>query len=185
MYVRPWIAAFGFVLTACVLLAAGRAFAYGADPSSVRLIDQQGEAFTLASLRGHPTIVTFVATRCRDACPISNAVFSALATRFERERIAATLVTFTLDPQYDTPFVMSRTAEQFGARAPRWRFAAGKPEEMRTLMAFFGVQAQAADNDDLHSNGIYILDAQGRLLRSTLLSTNAVEEIDRYLQARR
>jgi protein SCO1/2 len=169
------------IVVACI--AFGRA-AGAFDPLGVSLIDQRGSAFTPASLRGGPTAVTFIATRCRDACPVSNAVFSQLATRLDREHVAATLLTITLDPVYDTPFVMSRAAKEFGATAPRWRFASGRPADVRALMEAFGVIAQTGRDGfpDVHSSFIYVLDAHGRLRYTTLLSTNSADELDAYLK---
>lgn len=155
------------------------------DPRHLTLIDQRGSPFTFASLRGHPVAITFVATRCRDACPVSNAVFSLLSMRLDREHVRATLLTITLDPAYDTPFVMSQAAKEFSAHAPRWRFASGKPADVYALMLAFGVIARTGRDGipEVHSDTIYLLDAKGRLCRSTLLSTNAENEIDSYLRA--
>jgi protein SCO1/2 len=172
------------VVVACVAL--GRD-AGAFDPAHLTLVDQRGTMFTLASLRGHPTVITFVATRCTDACPVSNAVFSQLSSRLEREHVAATLLTITLDPEYDTPFVMSQAAKEFSAHAPRWRFASGKPSDVHAFMGAFGVIAQRGREGfpDVHSSVIYILDARGAFSRATLLSTNSGDEIDSYLKQRR
>jgi protein SCO1/2 len=132
-------------------------------------------------------VITFVATRCSDACPVSNAVFSQLSSRLQREHVSATLLTVTLDPEYDTPFVMSQAAKEFSAQAPRWRFASGKPSDVHALMGAFGVLAQRGREGfpDVHSSAIYLLDARGALSRTTLLSTNSGDEIDSYLKQRR
>jgi protein SCO1/2 len=178
-----WLASL-LVVVACIAFGCD---AGAFDPRLLTLVDQRGVLFTLGSLRGSPTVVTFVASRCRDTCPISDAVFSQLATRLEREHFRATLVTITLDPDYDTPFVMSQAAREFAATAPRWRFASGNPRDIRAIMGAFGVITQkGADGlPDVHSAAIYILDAQGRLARATLLSTDAAAQLDGYLRQRR
>ena len=71
------------------------------------LVDQRGTPFTLRGLRGEPVVLAFVATRCSDACPIADAMFAQLA----RRGVRAQFVTITLDPSYDTPFVMSASYE--------------------------------------------------------------------------
>ena len=70
----------GFALAALALLfACGTPVAAReAGPAQLRLIDQRGQPFSLADLAGRPTLVTFVATRCTDACPIVNGVFGSL-----------------------------------------------------------------------------------------------------------
>ena len=54
-----------------------------------QLIDQRGQRFTLASLRGEPLIVTFVSAHCTDACPLINAQFAEAAQRHRHDRLAA------------------------------------------------------------------------------------------------
>jgi protein SCO1/2 len=53
------------------------AYAY-ADPApapALALVDQDGEAFTLADLRGRPVLVYFGYTHCPDVCPASMASY--------------------------------------------------------------------------------------------------------------
>jgi cytochrome oxidase Cu insertion factor (SCO1/SenC/PrrC family) len=45
------------------------------DLLTTALVDQRNAPFSLHELRGAPVLVTFVATRCRDVCPIANALF--------------------------------------------------------------------------------------------------------------
>jgi len=161
------------------------AFARGAqDPRAIALVDQHGTPFSLATLRGEPVAVTFVASRCTDVCPMSNAMFSSLAKKLARDGKPAVLVTITLDPRYDTPFVMSRLARQFDADSGRWRLASGPEKNVRALMRAFGV---VVGNDktgvpDAHSSFVYVLDRRGRLTRTLLLSTHLVDDAARALE---
>src|ERR1700727_2047287 len=69
---------------------AGRSTVARREP---RLMDQNGRSFTLSSLTGAPFAVTFVATRCTDACPLVDAQFAAAAGRLQRADVRAHLVT--------------------------------------------------------------------------------------------
>jgi len=154
------------------------------DPRTITLIDQRGAPFSLHDLRSVPVLVTFVATRCRDACPIANALFANLRTRLDRDHAVATLVTVTLDPTYDTPTVMAREARKFRARVPGWRFASGSIASVHALMLALGVAAQPDPSGvpDVHSTFVYVLDARGRLARTLLLSTTLVEDATELLR---
>ena len=149
------------------------------DLRHVPLVDQRGAPFTLADLAGRPVIVTFVSTRCHDACPIANAEFSRLSDAFRRQRLHATLLTITLDPRFDTPFVMARSARQYDAQAPRWRFVSGTERNVRTMMRAFGVVATPDRHGipEVHSSFVYVLDGRGRLARSLLLSSNLPDDV--------
>ncbi|HYZ16788.1 MAG TPA: SCO family protein [Candidatus Acidoferrum sp.] len=149
-----------------------------ADPSAIRLIDQNDRPFTLRDLRGRPVLLTFVATRCTDACPIANAVFAELQNDLERRHVDARLLTVTLDPGNDTPFVMATAARRLGADPRRWRFASGSvPDVQRLLRAFdVVVEPDAQGIPDVHSTFVYLLDRDGHLSRSMLLSTTIRQE---------
>jgi protein SCO1/2 len=157
------------------LLVGGSARAL--PPADAVLVDQRGTAFTLHELRGKPVAITFVATRCTDACPVADAVFAQLA----REHAAVQLVTIALDPRYDSPFVMSRYARGMRAPAPQWRVASGNIRDVETIIDAFGVQRVA---DDVHSTFVYCLDARGRLVRSLPLSTATAREVRAWLAGR-
>jgi len=92
---------------------------------AIQLIDQAGRRFALRDLRGRPFAVTFIASRCTDACPIIDAQFALVQRRLAALRSPAQLVTITLDPGYDTPFVMARLAHDYAADPRRWRLASG------------------------------------------------------------
>jgi cytochrome oxidase Cu insertion factor (SCO1/SenC/PrrC family) len=170
------------MLLACAAPALG---ARESDPRALSFVDQRGARFTLGALRGRPSLVTFVATRCSDTCPIATALFSRLRDRLRREHIDATLVELTLDPEYDTPFVMQRYARAYsdGAVAD-WRFASGAPADVHALMRSFGITAQRGVRGipDVHSSFVYVLDDRARLTRTLPLSTNLVNEAVRVLR---
>lgn len=140
------------------------------------LVDQNGARFRLDDLRGRPAVVSFIATRCTDTCPITDAVFSKLARDGGRER----LVTITLDPAYDTPFVMARHARELGAPAARWRVASGNRRDVAKILAAFGVvlQYDSMGMPDVHSSFIYVFDAAGHLKTTLPLSTHSVADVE-------
>lgn len=149
------------------------------DARDVPLVDQNGTRFTLRDLR-RPTAVIFVASRCGDACPIAEALFARLAAKLARERVDARLLTVTLDPDNDPPIAMSNLARTFRADAARWRWASGKPSDVRRLLDAFGV---ARLDGKFHGTFAYVLDAHGLPARLVMLSTSADGELLGYLRA--
>jgi cytochrome oxidase Cu insertion factor (SCO1/SenC/PrrC family) len=167
-------------------LALGGTARAATDAAHRPLVDQLGAHFRIADLRGKPVAVTFVASRCTDACPIANAQFARLQERLAHGHIAATLLTVTLDPAYDTPFVMAAQAHQYGADGRVWRLASGAPSDVRAVMRGFNVTAAASGKGvpEVHSSFVYILSAQGKLARTLLLSTNLPDEATAALRDR-
>jgi protein SCO1/2 len=149
------------------------------DARHAVLVDQAGSRFRIADLAGRPVVITFVASRCADACPIANAQFARLESLLAKEGVRATLLTVTLDPAFDSPFVMARTARAYAATAQRWRFASGSVASVRAVMATFGVEATANGKGapEEHSSFVYVLDGRGRLARTLLLSSNLPDDV--------
>lgn len=166
---------------AAIALSCGVPAAAGVprDARDVPLIDQNGVGFTLREIH-RPTAVIFVATRCGDACPIAEALFSRLSGELDREHVDARLLTVTLDPDHDAPIVMSNLARAFRADATRWRWASGKPSDVFRLLDAFNVERL---DGKFHGTFAYVLDARGIPTRLVLLSTSADRELLGYLRA--
>jgi cytochrome oxidase Cu insertion factor (SCO1/SenC/PrrC family) len=175
----PVVAAAAAVAAALVSPGAPALAAAARDARDVPLIDQNGAPFTLRGLR-RPTAVIFVASRCGDACPIAEALFARLAGELARGRVDARLLTVTLDPDHDPPIVMANLARAFGADAPRWRWASGKPSDVRRLLDAFNVPRL---DGTFHGAFAYVLDAHGVPTRVVLLSTAADGELLAGLRA--
>jgi len=138
------------------------------------LLDQSGAPFSLATFRGHPVVVTFVAARCSDACPLIDAQIAQAADEAKRRRSAIRFVTLTLDPQHDRVKQMGALARAFHADPTYWRLATGRVSTMRSLMRSFGVQTEsdAHGYPQAHTTFVYVLDGNGRLAQTLLPSAH-------------
>lgn len=152
------------------------ALAQGAVP---QLLDQNGRAFTLASLQGRPVVVTFVSAHCTDACPLINAQFAQAAQTMARRNIDATLLTITLDPAHDSLGDMRKIAHEFSADSHRWLIAGGTVPDVSAVMQHFGVIATSGKNGyrEAHTTFVYVLDAKGRLVKTLLASTGLADDV--------
>jgi protein SCO1/2 len=138
-----------------------------------RLMDQQRRAFTLASLRGRPLALTFIAAHCMDACPLINAQFSAAAKEVAREHLRARLLTITLDPEHDSPATMRELAKRFDADPRYWLLAGGSTPDVHRIMRTFGVISVEGQRGyhDRHTTFVYLFDSNGKLVQTMLAST--------------
>ncbi|HYU18943.1 MAG TPA: SCO family protein [Chloroflexota bacterium] len=101
------------------------------------LVDQQGSPFSSADLAGKVVVADFVFTNCTDACPLLSATMSRIRDRLRDARLLdgkAVLVSFSVDPEHDTPQVLAGYAAHFGADPANWRFLTGDRAEMEDLM---------------------------------------------------
>jgi len=138
-----------------------------------------GTTFTLRELH-RPTAVTFIDLDCDDACTIAEGVFARLAATLAKRHVDARLVTLTLSPEDDPPIAMANRARAFNADAARWRWASGRPANVKALMGAFHVERISKK---FHSTFAYVLDAHGIPVRTIPLSTSADQEILADLRA--
>jgi protein SCO1/2 len=115
------------------------------------LVDQDGERFRLQRFRDDYLLVGFVFARCQlaEACPLTMAkmravqkAWSQASTAPQSEGKTLSLLTVTLDPEFDTPAVLKRFAEGHGADFANWTLATGPNELVSTaLPSLFNVMA--------------------------------------------
>jgi protein SCO1/2 len=96
------------------------------------LTNQDGQVTTLADLTNHVWVADIIFTRCAGPCPIMTAQMKSLQDALPPAS-RAKLVTLTTDPDYDTPPVMKKYGEHFGANFKRWKFLTGTKAEIAAL----------------------------------------------------
>ena len=100
-----------------------------------RLVDQDGEAFGSADLAGEAYVASFVFTRCATVCPRLTSEVSRLQRRFREEGVEGVrLVSFSVDPEHDTPARLLDYAGSRGLDLDRWSFVTGAEEAMRSVV---------------------------------------------------
>ncbi|HEV2690383.1 MAG TPA: SCO family protein, partial [Bryobacteraceae bacterium] len=102
------------------------------------LTDQEGRAVRLSSFEGQLVAVDFIYTRCPlpDVCPRLSANFARLQKRYGGKM---TLLSITLDPEYDTPAVLAEYAQRWRADGGTWHFLTGASDDVKKVAGRFGV----------------------------------------------
>jgi protein SCO1 len=162
-----------------IIIIAAASLALLAVAPQPRLIDQSGHAFTLASLRGEPLVVTFVSAHCTDACPLIDAQFADAARRFAQAHLAARLLTITLDPEHDSLATMRALARRFEADRRYWLVAGGAQSDVHRIMRAFGVVSTEGKRGyaDHHTTFVYVFDKSGDFVKTMLASTDLSDAI--------
>ena len=97
--------------------------------------DQSGESFGSAELKGQVWIANFIFTRCVMSCPMQTAKMAELQERLRDHTLWSeiSMVSFSVDPEYDTTEVLHSYAEQYGADGSHWRFLTGPRDDIWEL----------------------------------------------------
>jgi len=96
------------------------------------LTNQDGQITTLADLTNRVWVADIIFTRCAGPCPIMTGKMKKLEDALPQTS-GAKLVTLTTDPDYDSPAVMKKYGEHFGADFGRWTFLTGTKNEIANL----------------------------------------------------
>ena len=136
--------------------------AVGETMPDFTLTAQDGRPVRLSDYRGQLVAIDFIYTRCPlpDVCPRLSANFARLQKRLG-SRVA--LLTITLDPEYDTPAVLSEYAQRWQADPHVWRFLTGAPYDVEKVARRFGVVYWAEENAITHTSSTAVIDRAGKL----------------------
>lgn len=96
------------------------------------LTERSGRKIGLSELKGDVWIANFIYTNCPDTCPIQSAQMKQIQDDFKNQKDLR-LVSITVDPEQDTPEVLSAYANRFGADPARWLFLTGEKKTIHKL----------------------------------------------------
>ncbi len=104
------------------------------DIPPFKLVDNFGQSFTEENISGKIWVADLIFTTCAGPCPImSTEMKSVHKTYLENENIH--MVTITVNPDYDSPEVLTEYGERYDADFDKWHFLTGKYENIQSLIA--------------------------------------------------
>jgi protein SCO1/2 len=160
-------------VTASLFAAAGchRDSATSAANESVltdaKLVDQNGNTVSLASLKGKPLVVDFIYTSCPGPCLMETAKLANVALRLGNDLGSkVTIVSISVDPEHDGPKQLLDYSRQQGANEKGWYFLTGGPAEIDQALAGFRLSRQVeSDGSVSHLVDMMLIGPDGHLIR--------------------
>ncbi|RLJ20394.1 hypothetical protein DJ031_06220 [bacterium endosymbiont of Escarpia laminata] len=103
-----------------------------------KLVSMDGQPTSLATeLEGDkPVMLNFIFTTCTTICPVLSATFSQVRESLGSESRNVTMVSISIDPEYDTPERLNEYARLYGAD-DQWRFLTGRVEDIIAIEKAF------------------------------------------------
>jgi protein SCO1/2 len=129
------------------------------------LIERSSREVKNQELAGKIWIADFVYTSCGGMCPIMTEKMRKLQDKLPAE---IRLVSFSVDPDVDTPAVLTEYAKKFGADPNRWLFLTGNRDSLYKLSKEgFKLAVENSGGTELepitHSSRFALVDQQGRI----------------------
>ncbi|HSZ58953.1 MAG TPA: SCO family protein [Tepidisphaeraceae bacterium] len=129
----------------------------------MKLTDQDDRPFLTSQLRGKPWVADFVFTTCGNICPMMSAKMAEIQGQTPA---AVNLVSFTVDPEHDTPGVLKAYGQRLHADFSRWHFLTGSHAQMADAAFQMKISVRAADANSpiLHSDKFLLVNADGNVV---------------------
>ncbi|HLV66559.1 MAG TPA: SCO family protein [Polyangiaceae bacterium] len=89
------------------------------------LTDQNGRSFGSDALQSKIWVAAFMFTRCPTICPRITSRMRDLQVKAKDRGVPVHLVSFSVDPEHDTPAVLRDYATRFRADLSSWSFVTG------------------------------------------------------------
>jgi protein SCO1 len=146
------------------------------------LTDQNGEMRGKSEMAGKITIVDFFFTSCPSICPVMSTELERVDDAF-RDDDEIQIYSISIDPEYDTPEVLSEYAEKHMATPGKWFFLTGDKSEIYNLarcgFILPAIDGKGQPEEFVHSDKFILIDGQGRI-RGYYSGTNR-EDVDKLI----
>ncbi len=137
-----------------------------APAPAISLTAQNGQPFSLPSVRGRVALLFFGYTHCGDTCPAAIGKLATAVRSLGTRANQAVILFVTVDPGRDTPMVLARYDARFEAQIVG---LTGSPAQVAAVERAYHVWAQripgphgGASYDEAHASTIFLIDRSGR-----------------------
>ncbi|MBD8067478.1 SCO family protein [Bacillus sp. PS06] len=136
----------------------------------IQAVNQNEEPFNVDELKGNIWLASFIFTNCDTVCSPMTATMAKLQYELEMEGLEEVqLVSFSIDPENDTPDVLVDFAQKMDADFTNWQFVTGYDQaeiESFANTSFLSPAAQIeGSNQFVHSTSIYLVNQRGTVLK--------------------
>ncbi|MBR3117768.1 SCO family protein [Oceanobacillus profundus] len=131
---------------------------------------QDNESLGLKDLEGQWWIADFIFTNCTTVCLPMTANMAELQSRMKDENLDVQLVSFSVDPDYDTPEVLKEYGERYQADFGNWSFLTGydfQTIKELSIKSFKNLVKEPleGDNQVMHGTRFYLVNPEGEVIK--------------------
>jgi protein SCO1/2 len=159
------------------------------------LYDQRGKTFQLGDLEGTVWVADFIFTSCQAACPMLTSKMRALQKHVEEReavlghKLPIRLVSFSVDPEVDTPDKLAAYAAKWGADQERWVFLTGPLADVNRAVVrglkipFEKGGADTSAFDVMHGEHFVVVDGKRRIRGYFETSLEGMDDLKAALES--
>ena len=140
--------------------------------SDFEFINQDEETVSLDNLKGEYWVADFVFTNCTTVCiPMTSNMKILQDEMIEEDLTNIELISFTVDPDYDTPEVLSDYAKEYDANLDNWSFLTGyefddiKEISIKSFRSMLQ-EPQPGDDQVTHGTRFFLINPKGEVIKS-------------------
>jgi protein SCO1/2 len=129
------------------------------------MLNQKRDTIRETDVMGKIHIVDFFFTTCPTICPIMSSQLSRVHEYFRNDS-QLVILSYSIDPRFDTPEVLQAYATKMDATLPGWHFLSGSLESVYDLADAHGAFARpekTAPGGFEHSAAIILVDGERRV----------------------
>ncbi|MGO1923726.1 MAG: SCO family protein [Jeotgalicoccus sp.] len=159
-------------LSACSAGAVEPMSRYGDEIQDFEVTNQDDETFTREDMDGKVWLMSFIFTNCATVCPPMTQNMTAAAQELEEKGIEDYgIMSFSVDPEVDTPAVLTEYAEWYDIpENTEWQFLTGydynfirgfAEDNFKTIVA----PPPKGSNQVTHGTAFYLIDSDGTIIK--------------------
>jgi protein SCO1/2 len=193
MYLRWIVLAWTLVATAALACRPEPQLpSMGAAPS-FSLTDQAGRPFSASDVNGRVVLANFIYTSCTDVCPLLSQNMGLVQEQLKADGSfgsKALLLSFSVDPERDTPPVLAAYGERFSVDAAGWKMLTGPIDQIGRLADEFKLgraiplplDTQHPQVNLAHTNRFVLVDGSGQMRAFYSGDTLEVQDVVRDMR---
>ena len=132
--------------------------------------NQDGDIISNKEVQGKIYVAEYFFATCKSICPIMNRQMQRIQSAYEKDN-RLKLLSFTVDPDNDTPEQLKKYAINHHYIKGKWHFLTGKKEDLYRLArkSYFVLKPSEAQNlgdagsDFIHTNNFVLIDQKQRI----------------------
>lgn len=156
------------------------------DVADFEYTTQDNESLGLSDLEGKWWVADFIFTNCTTVClPMTSNMQKLQEMLAEEDLPDVQLVSFSVDPDHDSPEVLQEYAEDYGADLNNWHFLTGYDFDTIKEFSIKSFQSlvqepQPGDDQVTHGTRFYLVNPEGEIVKH--YSGTETEELDNILE---